>query len=99
MQRTNPTDALSFTTRIGLSDSKEKNAEIKQLKSIFKSEKLAIARDFDKEFDAALRLPKRESLVREYLAEQKEWSQAEKAEFCIKTLGLLSGRVQAVFKK
>ena len=91
MQRTNPTDALSFTTRIGLSDSKEKNAEIKQLKSIFKSEKLSVVRDFNKQFVTVLRLPKRESLVREYLAEQKEWSQAEKAEFCIKTLGYCLG--------
>lgn len=91
MHNANPEGLISCTTRIGLSDSDEKDLEVKKIKSIFKNEKLAIARDFDKEFDAALRLPKRENLVREYLAEQKEWSQAEKAEFCIKTLGYCLG--------
>lgn len=87
MHNANPEGLISCTTRIGLSDSDEKDLEVKKIKSIFKIEKLAIARDFDKEFDAALRLPKRENLIREYLAEQKEWSLAQKAEFCSKKLG------------
>ena len=83
----NPESLISCTTRIGLSDSEEKNPEVKKMKGIFKNDKLAIARDFDKEYDAVVRLPKRESLVREYLAEQTEWSLAQKAEFCLKKLG------------
>ena len=87
VRNTNPEGLISCTTRIGLSDSEEKDDEVKEMKSFFKNEKLAIARDFDKEFDAKVKLPKRENLVREYLAEQTEWSLAQKAEFCSKKLG------------
>lgn len=87
VRRANSKDLISCTTRIGLSDSKEKDPEVKKMKGIFKDVKLAIARDFDKEFDAKVKLPKRESLVKEYLADKAEMSQADKADFCVKKLG------------
>lgn len=87
IQESRPTDTISFTTRIGLSESNETNAEKKALKEKFKKYKLSVVRDFDKLFITDFKFPQKESLVKEYLSKQTEMSQSEKADFCKNALG------------
>ena len=87
IQESRPTDKISFTTRIGLSESNETNAEKKALKEKFKKYKLSVVRDFDKLFITDFKFPKKENLVKEYLSKQTEMSQSEKADFCKNALG------------
>lgn len=87
IQESRPTDKISFTTRIGLSESKETNAEKKALKEKFKKYKLSVVRDFDKLFITDFKFPQKENLVKEYLSKQTEMSQSEKADFCKNALG------------
>lgn len=82
-----PTDKISCTTRIGLSESKETDIDKKKLKERFKKYKLSVVRDFDKTFIANFKLPQKENLVKEYLLKQTEMSKTEKADFCINALG------------
>lgn len=87
VKESRPTDKISFTTRIGLSESKETDAEIRKLKEKFKMYKLSVVRDFDKSFISDFKFPQKENLVKEYLLKQTEMSQSEKADFCKNTLG------------
>lgn len=87
IQESRPTDKISFTTRIGLSESNETNAEKKALKEKFKKYKLSVVRDFDKLFITDFKFPQKENLVKEYLSKQTEMSQSEKADFCKNALG------------
>lgn len=82
-----PTDQISFTTRIGLSESKETDTEIRKLKEKFKMYKLSVVRDFDKSFISDFKFPQKENLVKEYLLKQTEMSKSEKADFCKNALG------------
>lgn len=87
VKESRPTDKISFTTRIGLSESKETDAEIRKLKEKFKMYKLSVVRDFDKSFISDFKFPQKENLVKEYLLKQTEMSQSEKADFCKNALG------------
>lgn len=87
VKESRPTDKISFTTRIGLSESNETNTEKKALKEKFKKYKLSVVRDFDKLFITDFKFPKKENLVKEYLSKQTEMSQSEKADFCKNALG------------
>ncbi len=87
VKESRPTNKISFTTRIGLSESKETNAEKKALKEKFKKYKLSVVRDFDKLFITDFKFPQKENLVKEYLSKQTEMSQSEKADFCKNALG------------
>lgn len=82
----NEPECVTCTTRIGLNAKKEKDPEKKKRKERYKLMNLAIVRDFHKTFSASPSLPRKETLVKQYLDESNKTIE-EKAAFCRTYLG------------
>ena len=77
---------VTYTTRVGLNSKNEKDPIKKQQKEEYQPFLLAIVRDFHKTFTATPSLPRKETLVKQYLNSSNK-SMVEKAEFCKTYLG------------
>lgn len=77
---------VTWTTRVGLESKKERDTVKKKQKEQYKSLFLATVRDFHKTFSATPSLPRKETLVKQYL-DHSDKTMAEKAAFCKEHLG------------
>lgn len=80
------TEYVTYTTRIGLNYKDEKDPVKKTQKEHYQQLFLATVRDFHKTFPATPSLPRKETLVKQYL-EHSDKTMAEKAAFCKEYLG------------
>ncbi len=79
---------VSYTSRIGISSKKEKNAVIKSVKEKYEKLELAIVRDFHIKYAGTVSLPHREEMTKKYVKEAFS-SKEERAEFCKNYLGYI----------
>ena len=79
---------VSYTSRIGISSKKEKNAAIKAAKEKYEKEDLAIVRDFHIKYTGTVSLPHREEMTKKYVKEAFSLKE-ERAKFCKTYLGYI----------
>ncbi len=77
---------VTYTTRIGLNANKEKDLKKKKQKKHYQPLELAVVRDFQKTFPTVRTLPRKETLIKQYL-DDSDKTMAEKAAFCKEHLG------------